>query len=507
MSPPPPPPPSSSPEYSPPNHPARKSFSASVRPLDAPEGGGVCCSPCCNVVDEAEEVIWARRRREEMRENIRKVKGVSVDSECTYRRDIEAVVDEMQQSSIAIIPGGMCSCGLRPGAFSTCSCLLLWVVIYAVVMVALQLQLYKLVRNTELESMANQYIDANQMQYYMQSFHWFFSMCTIVTAIVITGTFCIARLLLGLQIYSLSSHVVEGVHDEYRTELKENLNGDFYDYVKRLNRYVVVSEDFTKSEMKKLHRQLNVALTDAGELLNFEDRSGRGVRAAVDAKIAGRRTCITFSFFILPSVLNILCNCILVYYVFDLRYRQHHSVDTDEFDLIEQEPLRAIQSEGFRLIGAALAVNVISWMYLVALMAGNTVYCMLKCLYPRIRLGSLNFTNRMVHRIWDEIVVEGLTPYIDEARPSILFIDPADYSPSAKTPLHQHNNHQEHLASFPNHQQPPPPPSYQQQQMQPLLLSSQPPTPHLLQQQQHVPPPQYAATLPYYTPTAMMYPM
>eukprot|EP00922_Rhytidocystis_sp_ex-Travisia-forbesii_P065506 GHVS01097334.1.p1 GENE.GHVS01097334.1~~GHVS01097334.1.p1 ORF type:complete len:574 (-),score=85.55 GHVS01097334.1:244-1965(-) len=401
------------------------------------------CCDCCDVVEETEEAVWLRRRREEMKESLRSIKGLSRQLHCD--RDVEAVVDRIaiEHPQLAVIPSGACSCGMRTGARHCSISLLLWLLLYGVVMISLQLQLHKLITNQELEQLADRYLQDQDVSRYFRSFHWFFSFSTGVTMIVMTIAFVVGRIFLGLQIYTLSSEVVGEVKEEYQSELVESINTDFYEYVQRLTKYVVVSDDFTKAEMKKIHRKLNLALTEGGHLLCYPSRDKCSIRNAIEQKVVNRRNWITAIFFFIPCVINVIANCTLIYYVFDLRFRHNHSINVSDYVTVGEHPQAALQSEGFRLIAAALTLNFISWIYLTTIMSGSIVYCMLKCMYCRIHTASVAFTNRMMNRIWQDVVVDGIAPFIEETRPSLLFIDPTDVhtvSPAATAPPTYNNS-------------------------------------------------------------------
>eukprot|EP00922_Rhytidocystis_sp_ex-Travisia-forbesii_P020689 GHVS01030402.1.p1 GENE.GHVS01030402.1~~GHVS01030402.1.p1 ORF type:complete len:599 (+),score=103.82 GHVS01030402.1:110-1906(+) len=393
-----------------------------------------CC--CGDVVDDAEESIWASRRRlEEVKHSLKTIKGLS--RALTFDVGVEAVVDRIaiEQPSLAVIPSGPCTFGLRRGALSCALGLLMWLLLYAAVMVGLHLQLEKLISNQTLEELAGQYLQQEDISIYFHSFHWFFSLATGVTMIVMTIAFCIARVLLGLQILTLSNEVVEGVKEEYQSEFIESINTDFYEYIKRINKYVVVGEEFTKNEMKKIHRKLNLSLTEFCQLLSYQHRDSHGIRSAVEYKVANRRTWLSIIFFMIPCALNVVANCTLIYYVFDLRFRQNHAIESYDYGTLSVNPQAALHSEGFRLIASALCLNCVCWLYLCIVMSGSVVYCMLKCLYSRIHTAAVAFTNRVMHRIWQDVVVEGITPFIEETRPSLLFIDPTDvHTPSPPFP-------------------------------------------------------------------------
>lgn len=425
-------------------------------------------------------LLVARRRREEHKKVLGEIKGVE-EGWMTYAKDFENTTDRMirEQPARAVNPGRC----WRMGACSVCSCTLAWVLVLAALLSALQLQIQRLVNQVELQHLSG--VRLPSLAPYLNSFHWFFSVAAIISILVITGAFVAARLLLGFHIYALCTYIADVLRSEFGMRCREGVNSDYYQYIKRADKYVVISDEFTKGEMKKIHKKLNQRLNLDSEKIDYTANSqyywlsmrSATIRSSIESKISSRRFWVTTIFFFIPWLISFLCNATLIYYVFDLRYRHHHDVRAEELEDLEINPIRILQSEGFRLIGASVVVNLLSWLYIAAILSGSSTFCMLKCLYPRIMKAAVGFVNQLLAATWDDAVVDGLSPFVDEPRLSVLFIDPQDSSPACKqysVPIPV-NQSQSQPFSSPLLAYPPPPAAYAYYPTAPV--SYYPPTP------------------------------
>ncbi|EPR60537.1 putative transmembrane protein [Toxoplasma gondii GAB2-2007-GAL-DOM2] len=379
---------------------------------------------CCSVPEETEEEICHRRKREQILLSLSRVKGLSPYSRVVLQPDVDYVIDELEQKDVE--DSNKYLCGTQTSVFSNSVGLLIWLGLYAVAMLGLQFRLYRMIGQLPLPEQwpdLGPWVKATAEEYNGR-FDAYYSIGIGAMMLVMTLAFSSARSNLGSFIDRMTKHLVWVAQQELRTDIRDSVDHDFYSFINRLPQYFCISEDLTKSTIKRIHRRLHTDLDVRTSVVDFELKGPLAIRYEVQKRMSNRLCCLSLWCFFLPWLLTMMANTALVLRVYTMTYKQDHEIRVNSPEVItEGEYGAALRDEGLQHIGYALLVNLIAWIYLLIVQLRCLTFYVIKHLYPRINVAITSYCDRLLARTWEGAVLSGLAEYIDDVKANVGFLE------------------------------------------------------------------------------------
>ncbi|PFH36339.1 hypothetical protein BESB_045310 [Besnoitia besnoiti] len=391
-----------------------------------------CCSAtgaqpgywCCSAPVETEEEIWHRRKREHVLESLSRVKGLSPYSKVVLQPDVDYVIDELEQRDIE--DSNKLVCGTQTVAFANSFCLLIWLGLYALLMLGLQFRLYRMIGNLPLPAHWPDplpWVEAIEQDYNVK-FDAYYSCGIGAMMLVMTLSFASARSNIGGFIDRMTKHLIRVAQEELRTDVRDSVDHDFYSFINRLPHYFCVSEDLTKASIRKIHRRLHTDLDIRTSVVDFELKGPLAIRHEVQKRVANRMCCWSLWFFFLPWLLTMMANASLALRVYTMAYKKDHEIEVRSPDVIREGGYEsALRDEGMQHIGYALLVNLLVWIYLVVVQLKCFTFYVIRLLYPRIKVAITTYCDRLLAKTWHGTVLDGIAEYIDDVKTNVGFAE------------------------------------------------------------------------------------
>lgn len=229
----------------------------------------------------------------------------------------------------------------------------------------------------------------------------------------------------------LNQTILQGLVEHIRRSInyvsRQAMDISLYDYRYRVDYFFRLKPEFESIGLPQLHQQLHSALDTLVAVRSSSAILPRLWHSPVPLdsvyyetmqQTKGQWRCLYLVTYVLPTVVMILVDYGTLAYVYRRYIVDGWYPELPSWHYFWTNPLDALSNEAFLVVAQLIASNILSWIWLLVVLENHFQYNILivSGIFERATRAAASSANALIKRVWETVVVQGIYPYVQEAR-------------------------------------------------------------------------------------------